>query len=448
MAASRKPFRLPLAAALTDTFGLTPLIATMIALGVGLLIAVAAIWVIRSAPPRTLTLTSGPAGSSFQRYADEYKTRLAKYGVTLVVLPSEGSLDNLQRLQADVAKADIGFVQSGLAEDVKRGDLVSLGAIAYQPLWVFYRSATPITRLSELAGKRIAIGAVGSGTHALAMTLLQTNGITGAPTTLLNLDAGAASAGLTDGKVDAVFLMGDSAPRDTLRTLLRTPNVQLYNFTQADAYVRRYAYLNKLELPQGSLDFGKNLPGQDIALIGLTVELVAQKELNSTLSDMLIGVAQEVHGKSSLLQKRGEFPAPIEHDFPVSEDALRYYKSGKGIFSRLTDSFWLASLLNRLLVAIVPLALVLIPAIRFLPVAYRWSNQLRIYKCYRPLLALESEVLGPLTRERSREIELRLDEIERMVDQLKVPASFADQFYALRGHIGFVRHRLAAVTAA
>jgi len=72
--------------------------------------------------------------------------------------------------------------------------------------------------------------------------------------------------------------------------------------------------------------------------------------LNSALSDLLLEVAQEVHGKANMLQKSGEFPAPLGDDITMSDDALRYYKSGKGLLARTVGSFWLASLLNRALV--------------------------------------------------------------------------------------------------
>jgi hypothetical protein len=325
--------------------------------------------------------------------------------------------------------------------------LVSLGSIAYQPLWVFYRSPAPINRLSELGGQRIALGAPGSGTHALALTLLQANGITGAPTTLLNLDADAAAAGLLAGTLDAIFLMGDSAPIQTLRTLIHSPDLQIYNFTQADAYIRHYTYLNKIELPEGSIDLGKDLPAHDTVLIGPTVELVARKGLNSAISDLLIEIAQEVHGKAGLLQKNGEFPAPLEHEFTISDDALRYYKSGKGFTYRTIRNFWLASLINRIAVAFLPLVLVLVPAIRFFPSAYKWRVRMRFYHYYRRLIRLEREAAGALPPEQRQDLLRRLDEIEEGVNKLKVPASFADQYYGLRGHITFVRDRLKAPAA-
>jgi TRAP transporter TAXI family solute receptor len=431
-------------AALSETFGLSTAIASVVAFFIVAVCLLAVVWVVRSSPPRTLTLSSGRPGSTFQRYAESYKKTLATHGVTLQILSSEGSKENLERLEAAGSGVDIGFVQGGLTEGVNLDGLVSLGSVSYQPLWIFYRSSTPINRLSELEGKRIAIGDQGSGTHVLALTLLKANGITGAPTALLDLDAEEAAKGLADGTVDALFLMGDSAPTQTLRALVRSPELQAYNFAQADAYVRRYAYLNRIELPEGSMDLGKNLPAHDLVLVGPTVELVARVGLNSALSDLLLGVAQEVHGKSGIFHKRGEFPAPLEHEFKISDDALRYYKSGKSFLYRAIDSFWLASLLNRMLVAFLPVVLVLVPAIRFFPSAYKWGIQLRFYRCYRRLLRLEQDAVVSRSNEQRQALLGQLDEIEKVVNRLKVPASFGDRFYGLQGHIMFVRERLKA----
>ncbi|HZP61227.1 MAG TPA: TAXI family TRAP transporter solute-binding subunit [Opitutaceae bacterium] len=431
-----------LAAVLTETFGFGPALASIAALFIIAVFFLAVVWFIRSAPPRTITLSSGPPGSTLQRYAESYQKILAAYGVTLQILPSAGSQANLQQLESAESHVDIGFVQSGLAQNGNVSGLVSLGSIAYQPLWVFYRSPARIIRLSELGGKKIAVGPPGSGTRVLALALLQANGITDTSATLQNQDAEAAAADLLAGKLDAVFLMGDSASIQTLRTLIRSPEIQLYNFVQADAYVRRFSYLNKMTLPEGSIDLGKNLPAENMALVGPTVELVARKGLNPALSDLLLEAAQEVHGKPSLLQKQGEFPAPLEHEFKISEDARRYYKSGKNITHRIIGSFWLASFVNRTLVAFLPVLIVLIPALRFFPNAYRWRIRMKLYHHYRRLLRLEREAAGGVTHEREEDLLRRLNEIEDGVSRLKVPASFADQYYALRGYIMFVRARL------
>lgn len=434
--------------ALIETFGFSPWLATAVMLFLIGLGAAAMAWVWLSAPPRTLTITSGPAGSSFQRYAETYQKELAERGITLKIEPSGGSRDNLQRLQAKGSGVDLGFVQGGLVGENAPPGVMSLGSIAYQPLWIFYRSPTKIARLSELAGKRLGIGSPGSGVEAFARALLGANGITGAPTTLVEQPTEAAAKAFEAGQLDALFMMGDSAPMQLLRTYLRSPDIQVYSFTQADAYLRRLSALNlnKIVIPQGGFDLGQNLPAQDVVLLGPGVELLARRGLNSAISDLLLDRAQKIHGRAGLFAKRGEFPAPLEREYPLSDDAVRYYKSGQSITYKLVDQFWAANLINRILVAIVPFFLVLIPAIRFLPVVYRWSVQIRIYRCYRPLMRLERDAQGPLTPERSAELLDRLAAIEADVGRLKVPASFASQFYDLRYHVNYVRTRLRTAT--
>jgi hypothetical protein len=433
-------------AVVTETFGLGRAAAFSAVLLVSSVTVFAVFWFFHSAPPSTITITTGPEGSVFQTFAGRYRKILARSGVKLNILSSEGSLENLKRLGDPSFRVDIGFVQAGVTNGVNTDKLVSLGSIAYEPLLVFYRSAEPLDLLSQFNGKRLAIGPVGSGTRALALALLEANGIQPAGATVLaDLDAAGATKALIESNVDAVFLMGDSASTQNMRTLLRAPGVQLYNFSQADGYSRRIHYLNKLELPKGSIDFGKNIPAQDVLLIGPTVELIARDNLHPALSDLLLEAAREVHGGATLFQRRGEFPAPLEVDFRLSSEARRFYTSGKSFLYRSLP-FWLASRVNRILVVFVPMLFVLIPGLRFIPTAYRWRIKLRIYRSYRALLVLEREMAAPSTPENRAKLLSRLDHIEKTVNKMKVPASFADQFYGLRGDIAFVRTKLVGST--
>jgi len=263
----------------------------------------------------------------------------------------------------------------------------------------------------------------------------------GGATKLLEMDDEEAEKALIEGKIDAAFMMGDSASSKTLRSLLRTPGIKLFDFTQADAYTRRIGYLNKIILPQGALDFGKNIPDHDVNLISPTVELIARSDLHPALSDLLIEAATEVHSRASIFQRRGEFPMPLEHEYRISSDASRYYKSGKSFLYRYLP-FWMASMVNRILVVFVPMLLILIPGFKSIPAIFRWRMKLRIYRWYRLLLVVEQGMIAHLTLDKRTELLERLNRIEEEVNKMKVPASFADHFYVLRGHINFVRGRL------
>ena len=237
--------------------------------------------------------------------------------------------------------------------------------------------------------------------------------------------------------------MGDSATPAMMRKLLRTPGIRLLNFPQAEAYARRFPYLNKIDLPMGAFDIGKNIPSEDFHLIGPTVELVARENLHPALSDLLIEAAREVHSRATLLQRAGEFPAPLEHEFEISSDARRYYNSGKTFLYRNLP-FWLASLVDRALVVVVPIVVLLIPGLKLLPSLYRWRIRSRIYRWYGILIAFERRLLAQPPPEEREEILRRLDEVESEVNKMKMPLAYAEQFYVLRDHIRFVRDRHAS----
>jgi TRAP-type uncharacterized transport system substrate-binding protein len=417
-----------------------------ITLGPILLLSLAGIWFavrfVRPAPPKSVTITTGPDGSMFRIAADKYRSILARNGITLKMLPSDGSVENLKRLNDRSVQVDIGFVQGGVAPDVQADGLVSLGSVFYEPLAVFYRDKRPVYRLSQFSGKRLAIGTEGSGARALASTLLKANGIeSGGRTALLNLGGEDAAQALTEHKIDAAFMMGDSATPSLMRKLLQTPGIRFFNFTQAEAYVRRFRYLTQLELPMGALDLGKNSPAQNLHLIAPTVELVARENLHPAISDLLIEAARQVHGTATVLQHAGEFPAPLEHEFRISPDATRYYKSGKSFLYRVLP-FWLASLTDRTMVLLVPIIVLLLPGLRLVPSLYRWRIKARIYRWYGALIGLEREALQTSLPDRREEMLKRLDDIEKGVNTMKMPVAFADQFYVLREHIRFVRDRL------
>ncbi len=415
-----------------------------------LLVLVVAGWVAfkatRFAPPTTIRFASGPEGSSYRKQAEKYKAILARDGVKVEILPSRGALENLKQLANPAVKVDVGFVQGGLAEGVEGDDkLVSLGSVFAQPLMVYCRSPEPVELLSQLRGKRIAIGPEGSGARVLAQKVLKANEMDGSPTVLLELGGDEAAKALLAGTIDAAFLMGDSATPEVMRSLRGVPGIELMSFRQADGYLRKFRFLSKLTLPEGAMDLAKNYPPRTLVLVGPSVELVARPHLHPALSDLLISAAREVHGGPGLFRTAGEFPAPLARDFPISREAERYYKSGEQfLYKRLP--FWLASLIDRLLVLLVPLLVVIVPATKIVPAVYRWRVRSRIYRWYGALMAIEREMHGTRSPEERQRILGRIDEIAHAVDEIKTPLAFADQLYVLRDHVASVRRRLQSVS--
>lgn len=404
---------------------------------------------VRPAPPRQLILTTGGEGGGYQRFAARYKDVLQRYGIELIEKPSAGSLENLQRLRDPDYAVDAGFIQGGTASvsDDDRARLVSLGGLYSEPLWIFYRAelarklsggkAGELTQLAQLRGRRIAVGAVGSGTHKLALDLLEANGLAQAPTQLVSSDGMAMVEDLRQGRLDAAFIVGPSQSA-VVWSLLYADGVRPMSLVHADAYTRLFPQLQRLTLPRGAIDLVRDIPARDVALLAPMATLVVRAGTHPALVDLLLQAVSEVHGEAGVFQKPHEFPRATEVDFPLAAEAERYYKSGKTFLQRYLP-FWVATLIDRLVVLLVPVFALLIPIVKFAPTLYGWRVRSRMFRRYGELKFLEAE-LELDTRRHSREEWLaRLDAIEDEVNHLPTPLAFSDMLYTLRGHIDLVR---------
>jgi hypothetical protein len=151
--------------------------------------------------------------------------------------------------------------------------------------------------------------------------------------------------------------------------------------------------------------------------------------------------ATEVHGRAGMLQKLGEFPAARESEFPLAEEAQRYYKSGTPFLYRYLP-FWLANLMERMAVLLLPLVAVLLPLFRILPALIQWRNKSRLFKWYGELKLLESRVANSANPAQLNGYLDRLDEIEDAVNNTRVGSTYVDYVYNLRLHIDMVRNRV------
>jgi len=407
-------------------------------------------------PPRHIVLASGAASGIYNQYALRYKEILAREGVTVDVRMTQGAADNLALLLDPKSGVDVAFMQGGVASFPEADGLVMLASLYYEPLWIFYRDAATLTKLNELHGKRIAIGVVGSGTRALVAQLFAANGLTTATgigrdnTDIVALGGDDALRALKAGDIDAALFVG-GADTPTIQQALRDPVIKLMSLGRAEADSRRFPFLTKLSLPSGTIDLAVNIPDHDVAMVGTKAMLVARDSLHPALIDLLVDAAREIHGHQGYFEAAGEFPGIAQVDVPVSPHADEHKRFGPSYLHHYLP-FWLATFVERAIIVIVPLIVILVPLMNFLPQFLRWRVRSRIYRWYGELVLLERDVAtrqGPLPLEKWLK---DLDRVEEAVEQIHTPASFASEAYTLREHIGLVRRavlaKASAVTAA
>ncbi|MEI8161854.1 MAG: TAXI family TRAP transporter solute-binding subunit [Betaproteobacteria bacterium] len=416
-----------------------------------LLLVCGAFWLaaqfIKPAPPQQLTLSTGGEGGAYQRFAARYKDVLAAYDIRLVEKPSAGSTENLERLRNPDFEVDAAFIQGGTARATEEDELVSLGDFYYEPLWIFYREAAlhGADKVLDLKGRRVAIGGAGSGTHDLAMELLAANGIDGTNTKVIEEGGLGLVARLQNNEVDAVFVVGPTQSA-MVWTLLYMPGIRLMSLTHAEAYTRRFPYLARLVLPRGAIDLTRDIPPHDTQLVSPMATLLVREDTHPALIGLLMQAAGEVHGAPGVFQKPGEFPRTGHSEFPLSKEAERYYKSGKPLLQRYLP-FWAATLIDRMVVMLLPLLAVLLPMFKFAPQIYGWRVKSRIYRRYGELKFLENEINGDPGRHSRAEWIEKLERIEADASRIRTPLTFSDMLYTLRGHIDLVRDMILRRTA-
>ena len=394
---------------------------------------------VEPAPPDSIVISTGAVDGGYHMFALRYREILARDGVKVELRPSAGSQENVSRLLDEKSDVEVGFLQGGSAFSTNAPDLVSLGSIYYEPLWVFYRGPE-IHDFGALQGRKLAIGPEESGTRALALQLLAVNAAVMPPTMLLPESGQHAADLLLQGKLDAVLLV---APPESplVEQLISAPGIRLLSLDRADAYTRRFPSLTRLTLPQGVFDFVKNVPARDVTLISPTANLLAVDGLHPALAYLLMRAASEVHGGAGLLHKAGEFPAPLNSEFPLSAEATRYYKSGPPFLQRYLP-YWAAVLVDRLWLTLLPVLALLVPLGRIVPAVWRWRARSRIYRWYAKLKEVELNLDEQSPAEKLTELLTQLNQIESAVNRINTPLAYTDNLYAFRQNVNLVRQRV------
>jgi len=219
--------------------------------------------------------------------------------------------------------------------------------------------------------------------------------------------------------------------------------LKLLSYSKAEAYQRRLSFITKLTLPPGVIDLANDLPEREIELIGTKEMLAARSGLHPALIHLLVDAAAEIHGRKGLFEQAGEFPGTTQVDLRVSTDADQHKRFGRSILYQYLP-FWFATLVERAIIILLPLAAVLLPLFHYFPQLRRWRVRSRVYRWYGELALLERDVAARTGTLPTEKWLADLERIERAVARIHTPAGFASEAYTLREHIGLVRRAIIA----
>jgi TRAP transporter TAXI family solute receptor len=404
---------------------------------ISLIVTFILVWIALSldpAPPRSITLASGSQGGAYDAAGRRLASFLESEGVTVEVIETAGSAENINRLMA--GSADVAIVQGGVgAELVAMGRLQSLGALFYEPLWIFASAETPVSDIRELDGMRIAAGDIGSGTRVLLSTLFELNGVENA---IWVEEAGSdAAAALRTGNADIAAFMTSPDPA-YIRDLVADPGIIVMQIERGPAYVRLLPYLSIVTLHEGVLDPAADIPAQDILLVAAAAAAVVQEGLHPAIQSLLLQAMHTDFRDGTVLSAPADFPNRDLVTFDLSDEAARYYDRGGPAFLQRYLPFWAANLVDRIWILAIPVLTLLFPLFKSAPPVYLWQIHRRIKRSYRDLRVIEQSLFDKSETPDHSALLARIATLKSDVRAMKVPWTFFDEVYVLQTHIAYV----------
>jgi len=406
--------------------------------GMIVILLIATGFIVQTLPPSTIVMATGAEGSADYEFGVRYREILAQSGVELQLLTTAGSLENLAQLRDSKSAVSVGFIQGGSTTRKESPELASLGTVFYEPLWLFYRSGIG-DGMQGLRGRRVSIGPEGSGSRTLALKLIRTTKIDSIVGEFLGFAAQEAAERLIAGNIDAAFIV-TAWDSPVVQRLINAKGIELASWSRADAYLALYPFLNKLVLPAGVVDLLMNRPPTDIVLLAPKASLAVRTDLHPAIQHLLLSAAIQIHSQPGIFQRAGQFPAAESIDIPLSEEAQRFYKSGRP-FLQEHFPFWIATLVERVLVVFVPLAVLLYPMLKFLPQMYDWFLRMKIIRMYDEMKLIEAEMEVQGHGRDANAINTKLDQLDERASRLSLPTAYASTLYTLRSHIALIRNR-------
>lgn len=230
-------------------------------------------------------------------------------GIKTTAEVSQASAANANALKA--GDAEIAFLQTDIAYYAKNGelmfegqaveDLVAIGGLYPETIHLVTTSKSGIKSFDDLKGKKVSVGAPGSGTYANAEQLLEVHGLTMDDIQAQNLDFGESTDGLTTGQIDAAFITA-GYPTAAVEALGATTDVVIVpvEADKAEALIEKYPYYALDTIPSGTYGLESEVP---------TVSVLAMIAVKSDLpEDVAYGIAKAIYGNAGdISHAKGEF---------------------------------------------------------------------------------------------------------------------------------------------
>lgn len=236
------------------------------------------------APKFMSLLTGGTSGTYYPLGGGIAKVISDEIGIQTDAVSSNASADNIMSVEA--GDAEIAFAQTDVATYAEEGinafdgnavkNVVGLGALYPETIQIVTIGKSGITSIEDLKGKKVSVGAPGSGTFINAQQILELHGIDiEKDIDAQYLDFGESAGGIQDGNIDAAFITAGT-PTGAVEELKASAEVVILPMDEAkiDELVAKYPYYAKDVIEEGT--YGLK---EDVTTVAVMAMLVVSRDL-------------------------------------------------------------------------------------------------------------------------------------------------------------------------
>lgn len=404
----------------------------------------------RPFPPGDVHLAVGQHGSTFELLGQKMQPYFAEHGITLHLVNTTGSAQSLADLADKDVRVNAALMVGGLAGKGQFPNLLSLGSIEYVPLWLFYRG--PEYRgpnaLSHFSDKKVAVGPEGSATWLMLKRLLELSGvILDERPNFLRISNRESVQKLLDGEIDAVCII-DAIDSPNVKRLLEHPEVRIYSFDYAPAYVKKLPFLSTVTIPKGSLDLKANYPDHDIQMLASTTTLLIEKSMHPLVQEIFVLASDAIGNEVDQFFAKPEFfPTYIDHSVPLSPVAKRIFEQGPPSMLG-TLPLWLISYMGRIWLLLLGLVAVVYPVLKMFPSYRGMRSAMLINEIYEEMQEIERTAAATTSPSELKALIDRLDELEADGRESWIASTEMNHLYNMRIALFVIRERIVARLAA
>jgi hypothetical protein len=236
--------------------------------------------------------------------------------------------------------ADVIFVQNDIAFYAMNGqemfkdnafkDMAGFATLYPETIQIISLVESGIMSVADLKGKRVAVGAAGSGTEANARQIMEAAGLTYADATVQYLNFNEAASNLKDGNVDAAFVTA-GYPTAAVQDVAATKNIRLVKVdaAMADKLIAKYPFYTKTSIPAGTYRGANSV----VDTVAVKAMLVVSNKLSANLVEQMAKTLfanndrlTAAHRMGALVTVKG---AQEGMSLPLHPGADKFYKSAK-----------------------------------------------------------------------------------------------------------------------